>query len=127
MKQLLIIATLLLTVALILGEHYYPNAPLMWMTIASPEGTWLRYGVIGLLALVLFSHPPRGVVMRAGLGGSALILAIATIQWLTSYHIGLIDAVVYIEVAIIVGIEALEVATNSHTMAGRRPTPVQAS
>lgn len=121
MKKTLIGATILLTAALLLGGIYYPNSPLMWLAGTSIIYAVLRAILIIILGVLLFSNPPRAYLFRYGIGLVAVVLGVATAVCALTYKINIVDAVVFIEIAIIFGIEALEApAEYKSVMASRQ-------
>lgn len=112
MKKTLIIATILLTTALLIGGIYYPNAYLMWFAGTSTAFAVVRAGLIVILGILLFSNPPRAHYFRYGLAFVAVVLGIVTVACVMSYKLSGLDASVFIETAIIFGIEALEISTE---------------
>lgn len=108
MKKTLIVGTILLTASLLIGGVYHPNFPLMWLAGTSIEIQAIRAGLIVILGVLLFSNPPRMLYFRFAIAAVAAVLSIATVELLVTYQINLIDAVVFMEIAVIFGIEALE-------------------
>lgn len=105
-QKLLIFAALLI-VLLFDVFHIYTDP-----TSMAPVGS-IGFEVARLLtALFLFvllvTDPPRAILFRIILGMSAAIIMAMSIYGLFDYQLGLVDAVLYIEVAIILGLEALE-------------------
>jgi len=116
MKETLIIGTMLFTAVLLFGGIYFPNSPLMWLASTSLWFEIIRAGLIVMLGILLFSKPPRALYLRCAFGAIALVLGIVTVMFLVTYKINLIDAVVFIEIAVIFCLEALE-ATEEHPIA----------
>lgn len=108
MKKTLIVGTILLTTTLLVSGTYFPNSPIMWLAGASLGFEIIRAGLIIILAILLFSHPPRALYFRYTIGAIALALCIATVALAVDYKINLFDMIIFIETAIIFGIEALE-------------------
>lgn len=108
MKRVVIVGTFLITASLLVGGLYYPDSPLMWLASTSTGFAVLRSAALIWLAVLLVTHPPRPFYLRALLGAGAVGL-LATVIWLTkTYVMQPIDTVVFVEIAIISGIEALE-------------------
>ena len=116
MKFVVIAGTFLITASLLIGGLYYPDSPLMWLASTTISFAVIRGIILALLGVLLVVRPPRPLYLRALIGAVAAALG-ATVVWLTAtYMIQPIDTVVFIEVAIVFGIEALEVhATRHHT------------
>lgn len=108
MKRVVIVGTFLITASLLVGGLYYPDSPLMWLASTSTGFAVLRAIALVWLAVLLVTHPPRPAYLRMLLGAGAVGLLGASL-WLTkTYVMQPIDTVVFIELAIISGIEALE-------------------
>jgi hypothetical protein len=108
MKKIIVFGTILLIVALLTGGLYFPDYPLMWMASTSTQSEVIRLGLIAILTVLLFSNPPRAAYFRLLLAIGAVILGIITIFMVFNYQMNLIDALVFIEVAVILSVEALE-------------------
>jgi hypothetical protein len=111
MKKILITLTILLIGALLLCGMYLPNAPLMWVASTALNYAYIRIGLLLVLLGLLFTNPPRALYFRAALGLVALILGVTTVYMLFTYQMYVVDVVVFLEVAIICGLEALESAS----------------
>lgn len=109
MKKTLIVGTILLTTALLVSGTYFPNSPVMWLAGTSIGFEIIRAGLIVILAVLLFSHPPRALYLRYIIGAVAAALGVATVTLVLNYTINLFDMIIFIETAIIFGIEALEI------------------
>lgn len=122
MKKLLIVGTIILTTALLVSGVYFPNYPLMWLASTSTGYEVVRAGLIAVLTVLLVSNPPRAVHFRIFLAVCAGVLGISTLGLLLSYNMNLIDAVVFMEIAIIFAIEALEAPERYPSLAQMRRT-----
>lgn len=106
--KLLIGSTLLLIVALLLGGLYYPDSLLMSLINTSDPYFYIR-GVIAVLLLsLLVTKPPRSRLLRTVIGAWSIVLGFVSIQSLFNYQLALFDALVFLEVAVIFAVEALE-------------------
>lgn len=110
-SKLLIGSVLLFVVALIMGSVYYTDTTVMSMADTSMAFTSLRVAVAGLLAVLLVTRPPRSYGIRVIMGTLAAALGALSVGLLFSYEMRLLDALVFLEVAIIFAVEALEVRT----------------
>lgn len=108
MKKSLILGTILLTSALLIGGVYFPNYPLMWLAGTSMSFEVVRAVLIVLLGILLFSNPPRALMFRYLIGGMAVSLIVVIGILTATYKINVIDIIVFSEIAVIFGIEALE-------------------
>lgn len=104
----LIVATLLLVMLLFIGGIYYPNTLEMSFANTTASYTVLRAVIIFLLISILVTNPPRSRALRAVIGVWSLLLASVAVQIFHGYEIHLLDAIVFMQVAIILAIEALE-------------------
>jgi hypothetical protein len=108
MKKLLIITTMLIVLAMLFDGMFYKDAPLMWLASTSLNYAYMRIALLAVLLTLLVTSPPRSQYFRIFLAGFASALCLSTV-WLSYwYAINLLDAVIFIEVAIIFMIEALE-------------------
>lgn len=108
MKKLLIITTMLIVLAMLFDGMFYKDAPLMWLASTSLNYAYMRIALLAVLLTLLVTSPPRSQYFRIFLAGFASALCLSTL-WLSYwYAINLLDAVIFIEVAIIFMIEALE-------------------
>lgn len=87
---------------------YHHDAPLMWLASTSLNYAYMRVALIIVLVTLLLTSPPRSAYFRLFLIGFSSALFISTIALSYWYAIGLLDAIVFIEVSIIFMIEALE-------------------
>lgn len=108
MKQVLIITTTLLIGAMLFDGVYYPDSPLMWLASTAITYAFIRLGLVVILLGLLAFRPPRSFQARVFLGSVASVLGIVTLVLVGQYNIAFLDAIVFIEVAIILMIEALE-------------------
>ena len=115
-QRILIIASLLLVLCFDIF-HIYTDP-----TFLAPVGLMGfeigRLLVAVLLLFLLFTEPPRSLKVRTVLGIAAFMTFAIALQSFFTYQIGFIDCVLYLEVAIIVGLEALE--PQGHFRATRR-------
>jgi hypothetical protein len=107
-KRLLIIATIFLVGMMLFDGLYHKDAPLMWLASTSPDYVYIRTILVVVLTALFVSSPPRSYRFRLFLGGCAAALFGGTLWLSMSYAIGLLDTVIFVEVAIIFMIEALE-------------------
>jgi hypothetical protein len=108
MKQVLIITTTLLIGAMLFDGVYNPDSPLMWLASTAIAYAYVRLGLMVILLGLLAFRPPRSLQARVFLGSIAGILGISTFILVGQYSIEFLDAIVFIEVAIILMLEALE-------------------
>jgi hypothetical protein len=110
-KKLLIVITTFLVSAMLFSGLYQPDAPLMWLASTSIYYAYMRAALIIVLVTLLVTSPPRSGYFRLFLAAFSSALAISTILLSYWYAISLLDAVIFIEVAIIFMIESLEAST----------------
>lgn len=118
----LVILTMLFVLMLLAGSVYFPNTTLMSLADTSLTYTTIRGGIIVMLISILVTKPPRALALRGMLGSWALLLALRAIDALLSYEMHVLDSVVFMEVAIILAIEALE---KQPLPAIKKPTPAR--
>lgn len=107
-KRLLIIATTFLVCAMLFDGLYQKDAPLMWLASTTINYAYMRAALIVVLIMLLVTNPPRSVYFRTFLAGFSSALFVGTILLSHWYAIGLLDAIVFVEVSIICMIEAIE-------------------
>lgn len=97
-----------MTVWLLWSGLTQPDGFVMSFASAGIEHTILRSVILVSLVAILFSRPPRSRQFRALLGSvSALVLLVACAS-MADYQIGVLDAILYFEVSVILAIEAIE-------------------
>lgn len=113
MKNFIIIGTAILVAALLVGGIYFPDAPLMWFASTGAVYSVLRGITLAALVLLLVTNPPRSRNFRMILSGLAIFIGTFAVSAIETYSVGLIDAAVFSQVAILLGIEALEIGEVS--------------
>ena len=108
MKQVLIITTTLLIGAMLFDGLYNPDSPLMWLASTATAYAYLRLGLVVILLGLLAFRPPRSLYGRVFLAVMSFVLGTSTFVLVGQYSIAFLDAIVFIEVAIILMLEALE-------------------
>lgn len=104
-----LIAMTLLYVTLLLGACFmFPHSFLTSVADPSLGYAVLRGVIIALLISLLVTKPPRSRKLRAVIGAGSVLFGMMAIQSIFNYDMRLLDSVVFMEVAIILGIEALE-------------------
>lgn len=99
---------LILVIALLIGGIYYPGSFMMSLAGTDTLYSLIRGAIVVLLIGLLVTNPPRSYVLRAIIGVWSVLLAATSVQLLYSYRVNILDAIVFIEIAIIFAIEALE-------------------
>lgn len=121
-QKLLIVATL--TLVLLFDVFRIYTDPTSVAPVGSIGFEIGRLLTALFLVFLLITDPPRSLLFRSLLGVSAcIIFGIATYSFFT-YQLGFIDSVLYVEVAIILGLEALEPKTAT-TFASHYTTRVR--
>lgn len=117
MKKILIGSTLLFATALLVCGLYFEEYPLMWFASTDIDYAYIRGLIVAALLVVVISRPPRRFLVRFALMVAAGALFISTLSMVFNYTIQILDAVLCIEVAIILAIESLEVGLpRMHTV-----------
>lgn len=124
-SKMLISWTLVLVGVLLIGGLYFENSLLMAFAGSGAAYTALRVVIIALLIGLLITNPPRTHLFRTMLGVWAIALATVAGQLLLTYQLHLLDAILFIEVAIIFGIEALEMGVSKSGKPVTRKIPVR--
>ena len=118
----LIISTLLFVLVLLTGGIYFPHTFLMSLADTSLTYQVLRGAIVILLVSILVTKPPRSLKVRAMIGGWSFLLAMQAVEALFSYQLRLLDGLLFLEVAIILAIEALETRQIPVT---KKPSPAK--
>jgi hypothetical protein len=105
-QKILILASLL--IILLFDVFHLFTDPTFMAPVGSMGFEIGRVLVAVLLLFLLFTDPPRSLKVRSALGAASFVMFVVALQSLFAYQIGIIDCVLYLEVAIIVGLEALE-------------------
>lgn len=108
MKRVIIAGTIAFLIVIILNTMFTQDSLLQLFASSDPVLQIVRVGIIGLLLTLLLIAQPRSIYLRVMLGGASVFLAIGSVSLLLHYLIGMLDVVVFIQVAIIFAIEALE-------------------
>lgn len=119
-SKLLIGLTLGLVVVLIIGGLWFPASLMMAFAGSTVVYTALRIVMVVLLVALLFTKPPRSKLFRTMLATWSFALAVLATQLLMTYQLHLLDAIVFLEVAIIFGVEALEMNVSSVAAASKK-------
>lgn len=106
--KFLIATTLVFVSALLIGGMYYPDSFAMNLADTTTTFTVLRAVICLMLIGLLFTNPPRSLALRSIVGVGSVFLFVMNAYLVTNFQVFLLDAVVFLEVAIIFGIEALE-------------------
>ena len=120
--KFLIAVTLMFVSALLIGGMYYPNSFAMIMADTSTMFTALRAVICVLLFGLLVTNPPRSLALRTSVGVGSLFLLGITVYQLMNFQMFILDAIVFVEVAIIFAIEAFESRRVSIPVREKRST-----
>lgn len=108
MKKLLIAGTIASLAALTLATSVGQDHLLAAFASNDIMLQVVRGALIVLLAGLLLSSPPRSLHFRTILGVVSAALTFSVVLMLERYTIGLIDAILFVEVAIIFALESIE-------------------
>lgn len=101
-------ATVGLIVLILVFSVAHSTSPLLWFVDTSEVYTFLRLVIVAMLVGLLVTTPPRSKLLRSSFGALAMLLMAVVVSQVLAYQIHLIDVIIFTEVAIILGIEALE-------------------
>jgi hypothetical protein len=119
MKRFLTITTLVILVTLLILGINTPSNTLMLLAATTQDYVFVRIGLIMIVASLLIYQPPRSKAFRVTLAVVATAL-LSTGLWTTfNYEIKLFDALMLLEIAILLYLEAAELGVEKST--GRRP------
>ncbi len=85
------------------GIHYFISMSAVYNAV--------REGALLVLVSLLFIKPPRSILMRLFLGATGIMLHIGSVYLLLGYAMNLVDAFVFMAVAVVFMVEALEPQT----------------
>lgn len=108
MKQTVFFGSLLSVIFLLLGTYVFPTDIIMWFASTSWIFTVLRLLMAVVLILVLCTTPPRELYMRLAMGAAALISLGAGVGIAMSDSLHVLDIILFIQLGIVLGLEALE-------------------
>ncbi len=81
----------------------------------------VRLGLIGLLITLLVTSPPRSLEFRSFLYMASAALTFSVVFMLSEYTMAVLDALLFVEVAIIFALEAIESPALAKGMAKKIP------
>lgn len=110
--KVLIGSTLLGVLSLMAGSAYYADTLVMSLADNGPLYAVVRGIAAILLVTLLVTNPPRSHALRAAIGAWSIVLAALSVQLFFAYQLHILDTVIFMEIAIIFGIEALETRRN---------------
>lgn len=111
MKKLLLIFTIIFMSALLVSGIYDPSSPLMWLASTAPLYAYIRGAIIAVLIVLLVTNPPRSKEFRLSVGIFSAVLLCLSLYFTFNFQMGMTDGFSLMEVAIVCGIEALEMET----------------
>lgn len=116
MKKVVIAGTIAFLIAITAATALGPDGLLQAFISIDPASQVVRVVLIGLLAALLLSPSPRSLQFRTALSAASAGLTFGVAIMLSQYYMAVLDALLYIEVAIIFALEAIE-----------SPAPIKAS
>lgn len=125
MKRIIIAGTIALLATVFLGSLFHIEHTLLILTSGSIEFQVIRLALIGLLAALLIWSPPRSLDFRTILGAVSAVLTFGTAFMLSNYQIGIFDALIFIEVALIFALESAEASLLVKRPAKKIPVSFQ--
>ena len=111
MKHVITALTLALTLLLLAQGAWSPDSFLMSFANVGVQDTVLRSLACVGLVIILASRPPRSMRMRYVLGALSTIILSGACVSMVDYHIGILDAALYVQASIILAMEAIETQT----------------
>lgn len=120
MKHLIITGTIALVAAMLIGPHINSDALVSELWLSTLEYDIIRIAFIAMLLGLVFSTIPRSVSFRALLCVMSVILVASASVMLLRYQMRLLDAVIFIQVAIIFAIEAAETSPHGNLPAKKQ-------
>ena len=108
MKRVIIAGTIVLLIAIIVTTALGQDGLLQAFISGDPVSQGVRVVLIGLLGALLLSSPPRSIEFRSALGVASAFLTFGVAIMLSQYYMAALDALLFVEVAIIFALEAIE-------------------
>lgn len=108
MKRLIIAGTIALLLTIIIGSTIGQDSLIQALVSNDPLSHIVRFIIVGLLAGLLFTAPPRSIDFRTALMIASGMLTIGVAVMLSQFYIAPLDAILFVEVAIIFALEAIE-------------------
>lgn len=93
---------------LIVGSFVFPSSPIMWLASTGIIYSVIRFLMAALLIAVIVSNPPRRRSIRLAMGGMGAFLVAWGLLLAVTNSMHLLDIVLFLEVGIAFGLEALE-------------------
>lgn len=121
MKRIIIAATIALLMAITLFTAFIQDNLLQAFTAADPLSQGVRVLIIGLLATLLLTSPPRSNEFRLLLSIASAALMVGVAILLPQNQMPLLDAVLFVEVAIILMLESVESPVLAKTTGKKIP------
>lgn len=125
MKRFNLIFSLVALLAMGLGSYYEPNSSLFWLASVDMGTQVVRAFLIFMVLTQLLTYPPRHIVVRLLTGATALTTAVWALHMSTFMNTPIFDTVVLLQVAIALGISALERPVEEPAFV--RPTRIEAA
>lgn len=107
-KNILIAATMAALGGLVLGGTINNNDHLYGLVSTGWAFEWIRFGLFATLGALLVWSPPRSMQFRIFLAAASGLLAATAMGLTFNYAMNVIDLAIFLEVAAIFGLEALE-------------------
>jgi hypothetical protein len=108
MQKTLTALLIVMTGFLVIGSWLFPDSSMLWLADTSAGMNAIRILLIALLSGLLFTNPPRKIHFRYVLGGSAALLGLLTLGQTYNNTMQVLDALVYIQAAVLFALAALE-------------------
>lgn len=108
MKQILIAGTAILLVAVMVGTGVAQDNVLQVFASSDQAIQVIRLLLLGLLIGLLLTSPPRSAYFRTVLGAGSILLVIGSAAMLVGDYMLLLDALIFMEAAIIFAVDAIE-------------------
>ena len=121
MKRLIILSTIVFLAVIGISAHLSNDALVQAFAGNSVLLQGVRAGIIALLVSFLFIEPPRSILFRAFLAVASVGLFVGVSTLLLDNYMAPLDAVMFVEVAIIFAIEALEMPFVTRAATNKAP------
>jgi hypothetical protein len=100
--------------AVLVGNHFVPDTPALWLTSNDSLTQAVRFGLVAILGAQLLTTPPRALFLRGMTMASALFAIGFGIHTLGGASSPIVDTFLFLQIGIALAITALE--TKAGTM-----------
>lgn len=115
MDKIVVFFSMMNLAALEIGSLFSPNAPLMWLAGTSLPYDVIRLIIIGLLAALLLTNPPRNFYLRlfVGLTAISVLSAVIVMTFGQDGMMPVLDSLTLAAASVAMGLMSLEISKDT--------------